>query len=77
MPYSNLQEDNAMSYPKDTIILSKNKALVGKATGANYHCQMEGCNGLRITTRWENNEITRPCSKGIAWDSESRNFIIS
>lgn len=59
-----------LNYPKDTIIISRDLEKVGRTTGANYSCQMSGCNGIRITTKWEDNKVTHPCSKGITWDQE-------
>jgi hypothetical protein len=35
-------------------------------TGAHERrCQMEGCNGLRISVRWADGKHTFPCSKGL------------
>ena len=28
-------------------------------------CQMEGCRGVRVWTRWSDKRTTRPCSRGL------------
>lgn len=38
---------------------------VGQASGSLHHCQMEGCNGLRISVRWPDGRTTFPCSRGL------------
>lgn len=38
---------------------------VGKTTGKTRCCQLEGCLGVRIGTRWPDGRITWPCSKGM------------
>jgi hypothetical protein len=46
----------------------KNEApgATGVTTGAHERrCQMEGCNGLRISVRWADGKHTFPCSKGL------------
>jgi hypothetical protein len=37
----------------------------GIRTGGWRHCQMEGCNGLRVGLRWANGRISWPCTKGL------------
>ena len=37
----------------------------GITTGHTRHCQMHGCNGIRIDVRWPDGKLTRPCSKGM------------
>lgn len=37
----------------------------GKTTGSHNLCQMSGCNGLRIGTRWADGKLTYPCTKGM------------
>jgi hypothetical protein len=36
----------------------------GVIVGTRY-CQMEGCNGLRLITKWSNGRRTMPCTKGM------------
>ena len=37
----------------------------GAPTGGAYACQQEGCRGRRISVRWPDGRITRPCTKGM------------
>jgi hypothetical protein len=39
----------------------------GVATGSTYRCRMEGCNGMRVATKWEDGKTTHPCSKGMVF----------
>jgi len=46
-------------------VISRDGKDIGTATGATYKCTMEGCTGMRISTRWPDGKNTRPCSKGM------------
>jgi hypothetical protein len=54
-----------------TKILSRDKKIVGLATGASRPCPLEGCTGRRITVKWprkarfSRSGITCPCTKGM------------
>lgn len=37
----------------------------GKVVGVGRLCQLEGCGGWRVSVRWPNGKLTRPCSKGL------------
>lgn len=37
----------------------------GLTTGAQRRCQLDGCTGQRITVRWPDKRITRPCLKSL------------
>lgn len=50
-----------MSIPRQI----KHMGETGETTGASYPCRLEGCAGIRITTRWPDGHITHPCSKGM------------
>jgi hypothetical protein len=65
-----------MDFPENTTIVSQNKQQIGVTTGAMYACQMSGCRGQRITTRWEDKSISHPCSRGLAWDESLKAFVI-
>ena len=55
-------------YEKGTKVAPRgNKGKVGVLTGAHHRCQMEGCRGLRLTTRWPRGRITHPCTKGMVY----------
>ena len=38
----------------------------GTATGTETPCQMEGCRGRRIWTRWPDGSLTKPCTRGMS-----------
>lgn len=63
-------------FERNSTIISRDKQYIGRTTGAKFQCQMSGCNGLRITTKWEDNTITHPCSKGIVWDKTLNSYIL-
>jgi hypothetical protein len=46
-------------------ILSRDGAKPGLVTRADQRCRLEGCNGVRLSTRWEDGRRTYPCSKGV------------
>ena len=46
-------------------VLSRDGKEIGTPTGGQSRCQMEGCFGLRITVRWPDGKLSRPCSKGM------------
>ena len=43
-------------------IITSDGTEIGIPTGSTHKCRMEGCNGLRITTKWSDGKITHPCS---------------
>lgn len=51
--------------PKDTPVYSADGKVVGKTTGGEYPCRMEGCRGTRLGVRWPDGKITYPCSNGM------------
>lgn len=50
---------------KGKAILSRDGRLKGMASGAIHLCPMEGCNGVRVSTKWPDGKTTYPCSKGL------------
>ena len=50
---------------KYDLIYSSDGKDKGIPTGAQYMCRLEGCNGSRITTKWNDGSITHPCSRGL------------
>lgn len=48
-----------------TIVYSRDGSLRGEAKAPGYHCQLEGCRGLRLAVKWPNGKVTRPCTKGM------------
>jgi hypothetical protein len=43
------------------------KLPVGQTTGATRPCRLEGCCGVRMVVKWEDGQVTYPCSKGMVW----------
>ena len=37
----------------------------GLTTGRSHTCSMDGCNGVRISVKWDDGKHTFPCSKGM------------
>jgi len=54
-----------MNEYKGKIILSSNGLEQGVATGHTSRCRMEGCTGVRVSTKWTDGKFTFPCSKGL------------
>lgn len=49
------------------IVVSRDGLLRGKATGGSCPCKTEGCRGRRYAVCWDNNKVTRICSKSVEW----------
>lgn len=46
-------------------ILSRSGNMRGEIVNPMWQkCRMEGCTGWRMRVKWENGEVTCPCSKG-------------
>lgn len=45
-------------------IVSKNGKQTGRPTSMRV-CNLEGCGGLRIGTRWKDGKLTWPCTRGM------------
>lgn len=55
---------------KDKKVLSSDGKFTGKTTGMTHRCKLEGCNGVRVTTKWEDGKTSFPCSKGLQSNSD-------
>jgi len=49
----------------------------GSVTSSSRRCQLAGCSGRRIATRWPDGKVTYPCSKGMKWDERRNAWIVS
>jgi hypothetical protein len=47
-------------------VISRDGKSIGKVTGGERHCQMDGCTGMRIGVRWNDGKLTFPCTKGMS-----------
>lgn len=59
---------------KDQPVWSRGRKEKGAATGNWHHCQLEGCNGMRIAVRWPNGRLTFPCTKGMTFNREDDSY---
>lgn len=46
-------------------IVSRDGSTEGTVTRADMPCRLEGCTGVRLSTKWDTGERTYPCSKGV------------
>lgn len=46
-------------------IRSRDTGKIGYANNRFYRCQLEGCNGRRLTVKWTDGKTTKPCTKGM------------
>jgi hypothetical protein len=58
-------------FEKGQRVLSRDGKHVGTVRGF-AHCQLEGCNGIRLITRWNDGKNTKPCSKGMLWNQKRK-----
>ena len=44
-------------------------------TSGNYHdCTMEGCRGVRLSVKWPDGKRTFPCTKGMGYDEDKKEW---
>ncbi len=48
-----------------THIVNRTGTKAGVVVGGGDPCQLEGCNGVRLSVRWQDGKLTRPCTKGL------------
>jgi len=58
------------SFAKGTFVTACDDEHTGTLTGARFPCQLAGCTGTRLTTKWpakdgERARTTHPCTKGM------------
>lgn len=58
-------------YAKDTPVLSSDGKKKGKLTGSFRHCGLEGCTGKALAVRWEDGELTHPCTKNMTFNNDT------
>ncbi len=49
----------------DMAVVSRDGRQSGKVIGGGDHCQLSGCTGIRLSVRWDDGKLTRPCTKGL------------
>ncbi len=56
-----------------TKVIHRNQAIgTGYLVGGKYPCQMEGCRGSQLATRWPDGTITYPCTREMVYTIEER-----
>lgn len=56
------------SFKDDTVVIGTTKEgdlEAGFTTGSYHNCQMDGCNGVRLSVKWPDGKHTFPCTKGM------------
>lgn len=43
----------------------------GRVISAGHRCTLAGCTGQRVHVRWPDGKLTKPCSKGLHFESET------
>lgn len=46
-------------------VFSTDGSTFGILTGGSRRCRMEGCLGRSLAVRWQDGQLTYPCSKGL------------
>ena len=57
-------------------IVSRCGKLRGRPTGGSRTCSLEGCRGVRIATKWPDDQVTYPCSDGVRYRKDGGARII-
>jgi hypothetical protein len=60
---------------KGLSVISRDGKHIGKTTGGERQCAMEGCRGIRIGVRWDDGQLTYPCTKGMDFDGKEYKVI--
>jgi len=47
-------------------VFARNGRTRGRIVGGGDRCKLEGCPGVRISIRWPDGSLTRPCSEGLS-----------
>ncbi len=56
-------------------VFARNGCTRGRIIGGGDRCQLEGCIGVRISVRWPDGSLTRPCSEGL-WQRKDGHYQI-
>ena len=46
-------------------VKSRDGRKTGRVVGKQSLCSLEGCTGVRVSVRWPDGKLTRPCTKGM------------
>lgn len=56
-------------------VISRN-GEIGIPTGNTQKCRLEGCRGIRLSVKWPDNRYTYPCTKGMTYNIEKKEWQI-
>lgn len=67
---TNPEGADAILIPVETIdrnrkVYSRDGRASGRIVGGGDICRLEGCTGVRVSVRWSDGKLTRPCFKGL------------
>jgi len=54
-----------MTGPGVCYILNRTSTQVGVVIGGGEECNLGGCGGVKLSVRWPDGRLTRPCTKGL------------
>ena len=46
-------------------VLNRDSSQAGVVIGGGEDCNLEGCGGVKLSVRWPDGRLTRPCTKGM------------
>ena len=72
MVYIPLTNMGSLNEFKGKTVRSSNGKEKGTASGHTSRCRMEGCNGVRVSTKWPDGKTTYPCSKGLIYHPDGQ-----
>lgn len=55
-----------------TPVISRDGRLRGKLLGGRRPCKEKGCTGSLLSIRWENGQVTEPCTTAMTWDQNNQ-----
>lgn len=61
--------------PLPTRVVDRTGRRVGRGIGVRL-CQLDGCSGRRIITRWPGGKTTHPCTKGMLYHARKNEWRI-
>lgn len=72
MAYLTMNPEGAQAVLISTETIDRSKRVYsldgrasGRIVGGGDFCRLEGCAGVRVSVRWSDGKLTRPCSKGL------------
>ena len=57
-------------------VIARGGRKIGRTTGNEKCCNLEGCTGRRLHVRWKDGKFTWPCTKGMLWNDAEQSWKI-